>query len=273
MGNVVVNIDTTTRSTVIDITEQVNNIVVSPTIISNEVSVNIEEVVKDIDINIETTVRNVVIDVERNVVPYASPTVSGKMKLYTDLGVNTDGTIDQDTANTNFDLKVDKASGYSLTKNDLTDLLKTAYDNVVTWVSTNGTNVVNHLSNTSNPHSVTKSQVGLSDVPNLTFSGTNTGDQDLTSFVVGGNTEIDFGALPIYEKEFTITDGNVIATSNIIASLAYEAPTGKELDETEIDTLSIICGQSELGSFKMFVKSVDGCYLADKFKINYSITI
>lgn len=47
-----------------------------------------------------------------------------------------------------------------------TTTLKTAYDDAVSWISTNGTNVLNHLSNTSNPHSVTKSQVGLSNVDN-----------------------------------------------------------------------------------------------------------
>ena len=203
-------------------------------------------------------------------------------------------------------LRVEKVAGYSLTKNDLTDLLKTAYDSAVAWISTNGSNLINHLTNTSNPHSVTKSQVGLSNVPNLTFSGTNTGDQDLSSFATsteltdglelkvdkvlnksllldtqitkltqlsGGRTEVDFGALPIYEKEFTITDASVIATSNITASLAYEAPTNKDLDELEMDSLSIVCGQASAGSFKMFVKSIDSSYLADKFKINYSITI
>ena len=43
----------------------------------------------------------------------------------------------------------------------LSGTLKTAYDAVVTWISTNGANVLSHLSSTSNPHSVTKSQVGL----------------------------------------------------------------------------------------------------------------
>lgn len=41
----------------------------------------------------------------------------------------------------------------------LTSALKTAYDSVVTWISTNGTNLLNHLSNTSNPHSTTATQV------------------------------------------------------------------------------------------------------------------
>lgn len=62
---------------------------------------------------------------------------------------------------TNLSAKVDKVTGYSLTKNDLADILKTAYDSTVTWITTNGTNLLSHLSNTSNPHSVTKSQVGL----------------------------------------------------------------------------------------------------------------
>jgi len=49
--------------------------------------------------------------------------------------------------------KVDKVNGKGLSTNDLTDILKTAYDSA-------GTNLVNHLSNTSNPHSTTASQVG-----------------------------------------------------------------------------------------------------------------
>jgi uncharacterized protein (DUF697 family) len=47
-----------------------------------------------------------------------------------------------------------------------TTVLKNAYDAVVTWVTTNGANVLAHLVNTSNPHSVTKSQVGLGNVDN-----------------------------------------------------------------------------------------------------------
>lgn len=62
--------------------------------------------------------------------------------------------------------KVEKSTGYSLTKNDLTDLLKTAYDNAVIWILANGNILLNHLVNTNNPHNVTKAQVGLSDVNN-----------------------------------------------------------------------------------------------------------
>ena len=47
-----------------------------------------------------------------------------------------------------------------------TTALKTAYDSAVTWITTNGTNILNHISNTTNPHEVTKTQVGLSNVDN-----------------------------------------------------------------------------------------------------------
>lgn len=47
-----------------------------------------------------------------------------------------------------------------------TTVLKTAYDGAVTWISTNGATLISHLSNTSNPHSVTASQVGLGNVNN-----------------------------------------------------------------------------------------------------------
>jgi hypothetical protein len=48
----------------------------------------------------------------------------------------------------------------------LTTILKSAYDSAVSWISTNGANILSHLSSTSNPHNVTKSQVGLSNVDN-----------------------------------------------------------------------------------------------------------
>lgn len=44
--------------------------------------------------------------------------------------------------------------------------LKNAYDGAVSWITTNGTNLINHLNNISNPHNVTKSQVGLGSVDN-----------------------------------------------------------------------------------------------------------
>lgn len=83
-------------------------------------------------------------------------------------------------------------------------------------------------------------------------------------------TEVDFGATPVADAVFTIVDVDVTNTSQIIATVAYEAPTGKDLDELQMDELIIMCGNG-VGTFDMYIKSADGSYLADKFKINYLI--
>ncbi len=100
-----------------------------------------------------------------------------------------------------------------------------------------------------------------------------------SSFIIGSQvpaninikqTEIDFGATPIAEKEFTVDDVDVLANSNLLAQVSYEAPTYKDLDELEMDDLQIRC-QPAVGYFLMFIRAADGSYLADRFKINYLI--
>ena len=83
--------------------------------------------------------------------------------------------------------------------------------------------------------------------------------------------EVDFGSLPVSEKLFTITDELVKTTNKIIASIAYDKPTNKDLDELEMDDLSIKAGNASNGTFKLFIKEANGSYLADKFKINYTV--
>jgi len=82
-------------------------------------------------------------------------------------------------------------------------------------------------------------------------------------------TEIDFGVIPVSEKEFTITDSDVLVTSQITGTIAYEAPTGKELDELEMDSIDLKFAPGS-GQFKIYAKGLEG-YLHDKFKINYLI--
>lgn len=82
-------------------------------------------------------------------------------------------------------------------------------------------------------------------------------------------TEVDFGTTPVADGTFTITDNTVTSNSIIIASVAYLAPTSKDLDEVEMDDLIVRADQATAGSFSMYIKSADGSYLADKFKINY----
>lgn len=82
-------------------------------------------------------------------------------------------------------------------------------------------------------------------------------------------TEIDFGALPVSEMEFTVIDTDVSPTSQLIGQIAYEAPTGKELDELTMDSLDLKFGPGS-GQFSIYAIGLDG-YIADKFKVNYLI--
>lgn len=82
-------------------------------------------------------------------------------------------------------------------------------------------------------------------------------------------TEINFGTVPISEKEFTITDSDVLISSQIIGTVAYEAPTEKELDELEMDSIDLKFAPGN-GEFKIYAKGLEG-YLEGKFKINYLI--
>lgn len=82
-------------------------------------------------------------------------------------------------------------------------------------------------------------------------------------------TEIDFGTTPVSEKSFTITDTSVLVTSQLIGNVAYEAPTGKDLDELEMDSLDLKFAP-DVGQFTLYARGLDG-YIADKFKINYLV--
>lgn len=82
-------------------------------------------------------------------------------------------------------------------------------------------------------------------------------------------TEVDFGTTPLAEAEFTVVDAEVSLTSQLIGTIAYEAPTGKDLDELEMDAIDVRF-QPGTGQFIVRVKGLEG-YLHDKFKINYLI--
>jgi hypothetical protein len=99
--------------------------------------------------------------------------------------------------------------------------------------------------------------------------------QQMIDDAPGGSTnikqaEVDFGATPIAEQTFTVIDAEVSDTSQLIARQAYEAATGKDLDENEMDSLDIQCAPAS-GQFTLYIRSTDGSYLHDKFKINYLI--
>lgn len=97
--------------------------------------------------------------------------------------------VDVDTA---ISAKVDKVSGKGLSENDLTNILKSNYDAAYTNTHTHSNKTIldnttvsfttdlnselgsaySHISNTSNPHNVTKSQIGLGNVVNADCSTT-----------------------------------------------------------------------------------------------------
>jgi len=81
-------------------------------------------------------------------------------------------------------------------------------------------------------------------------------------------TEVDFGTTPVADGTFVVVDAAVTAADQIITNVAYEAPTGKDLDEIEMDVLDIRAAAGA-GQFTLYVTAVDGSYLHDKFKINY----
>lgn len=84
-----------------------------------------------------------------------------------------------------------------------------------------------------------------------------------------GQTEKDFGATPVYEAIFTVVDAAVTAGMRIMAELAYEAPTGRSLDECEMVDFDISSGQAVAGSFQMLVQSRDGL-VAGLYKFSYT---
>lgn len=82
--------------------------------------------------------------------------------------------------------------------------------------------------------------------------------------------EVDFGSVGVYSASFTVTDSRVNTSSLIIAQQSYDAPTGKDQDENEMDTLNCMCSAGA-GQFTLYVTANLDCVVADNFKINYSI--
>lgn len=82
-------------------------------------------------------------------------------------------------------------------------------------------------------------------------------------------TEVDLGDLPVSESSFTVVNSIVTISSKITGSVAYETPTGKDLDEVEMDAIDLKFGPGN-GQLTILIKGLEG-YLHNKFKINYSI--
>lgn len=70
--------------------------------------------------------------------------------------------------------------------------------------------------------------------------------------------EVDFGASPIVEKKFTVSDGSVTGTSKIVVSMSASAPTGKSEDDNELDPVFFQAGNPGSGSFDLIGRALCG---------------
>jgi len=96
-------------------------------------------------------------------------------------------------------------------------------------------------------------------------------EDDVISVASMFEVEIDVGATPVSEASISVTDASITTSSKILGSVAYLAPTGKDLDEIEMDTFDLKF-EPLVGSFNLKIKGLEG-YIADKFKINYSVSV
>lgn len=82
--------------------------------------------------------------------------------------------------------------------------------------------------------------------------------------------EIDLGATPVADASIAISDASITSGAKITPVLAYEAPTGKDIDEIGMDALLLTAGQASPGQFILYVRGLEG-YIHDKFLVNYVI--
>lgn len=83
----------------------------------------------------------------------------------------------------------------------------------------------------------------------------------------GAQCEIDFGDFPIEQSDFVVADAAITADSVVFGAVAYAAPTGKDLDELEMDDLSLRFGVGD-GFITINARGQTGL-VSGKFKINY----
>lgn len=194
-----------------------------------------------------------------------------------------------------------KESGKGLSATDLTAGLKTSYDGAVThagsahapagatigadW-NTNLANIPTSFAPAAHNQDASTINAGTLDGDRLpAISATKKGAVPLTGspsgkFLKDDNTwaaptasvaitevEIDCGATPLLETIIAVTNAGITAASKIIGGLAYKAPTGKDLDELDMDALDLKF-EPLSGSFNVHIKGLEG-YISDKFIIWY----
>ena len=235
----------------------------------------IEETINNVVLNIDETNENVIIDIseiiENTIIEVSEIGLKGDKGDKGDSGVDgVDGKsayqsaidggfigteLEFNTFLSEIDNKVDKVSGYSLTKNDLTDILKSAYDSSVSWITTNGSNLISHITNYSNPHQTTASQVGSyttsqvdiianTKVDKITGKGLSTNDYTTTeqTKLVG----IQSGAEVNINADWNATSGDaLILNKPTIPSLSGYVPYTGATSDINLGEFGIQLGNLE----------------------------
>lgn len=102
------------------------------------------------------------------------------------------------------------------------------------------------------------------------ISGASPSNISAYATIMTKRTEIDFGVTPVADAVFTVVDSNVTSTCTITGHVAYEAPTGKDLDEIEMDPLDLSFGPDGAGQFKLYARGMEG-YVEGNFVICYTL--
>lgn len=125
-----------------------------------------------------------------------------------------------------------------------TTALKTAYDSTVTWISTNSASLIAHLTDTNNPHNVTKTQVGLSNVDNVQQIPLS------QKGAVNGVAELDFnGKVPLSQLN-----------DSIIGQVEYQGTWNATTNTPTLPAASTVKGH-------YYITSVAGVYSTISFEI------
>lgn len=128
-----------------------------------------------------------------------------------------------------------------------TTTLKNAYDSTVTWISTNGSDLINHLSNTTNPHNTTKAQVGLGNVDNTSDANKPTSTLTQTALnakepVITATSTTDFYRgdktfQPLNKSAIGLNNVDNTSDANKPVSSAQATAIGLKEDTTNKSTL------------------------------------
>lgn len=89
-----------------------------------------------------------------------------------------------------------------------------------------------------------------------------------TASVAITEAEIDVGATPVVEAIIPVVDAGVTTNSRVIGGVAYKAPTGKDLDELDMDALELKF-EPLAGSMNVHIKGLEGA-IEGAFKIWYT---